>query len=269
MERSKWEYKEIHHSTGCGDYDGHYEITDGRISLCTNDDPEDITDTENSLQQIARLLNETGCKFYSNNALELEQHIDIMKQSQEIDELQARCERYEKALKEVRGKTIEAIFPHLPVESMASQKIMEIEQVVTEALSGEGEKGAAPVIEQGAVWVKAGERLPGWAQVVKWRDETGKKLPGMSAVSDLSDQYPTSLEGFEWLYESAGEKEDIKDGKDLTAYYQKVESAIGFATWLTKNSWGRLKDEQWMSTFTKEVAPITELYQRFEKEGKQ
>jgi DNA repair exonuclease SbcCD ATPase subunit len=63
-----------------------------------------------------------------------------------------------------------------------------------------------------------------------------------------------------------GEKEDIKDGKQLTVYYQKVESAISFATWLTINSWGRLKEEEWMSTFTKEVAPITELYQRFEKE---
>lgn len=98
MEQSKWEYRENFHGTGCGDYDGCYEVTDGHIFLCTNDDPEDITDTENSLQQIARLLNESGCKFYSNNVLELEHYIERQKQQYEIEDLRAKCEKYEDLL---------------------------------------------------------------------------------------------------------------------------------------------------------------------------
>lgn len=106
---NKWEYRENFHSTGCGDYDGCYEVTDGHIFLCTNDDPEDIAETENSLQQIARLLNESGCKFYSNNALEMKQHIEILELGYKIEELQARVDRYGAALREIRsGK----VLPH-------------------------------------------------------------------------------------------------------------------------------------------------------------
>jgi hypothetical protein len=102
MGQNKWEYRENFHSTGCGDYDGQYEITDGKIFICTADDPEDITENENALQQIARLFNESGCKFYSNNALELKQHIEIQELGYKINDLQAKCERYEKALRVIQ-----------------------------------------------------------------------------------------------------------------------------------------------------------------------
>src|SRR6478752_1320200 len=130
---SKWEYRENFHSTGCGDYDGNYEITDGHILLCTNDDPEDVTETENVLQQIARLLNESGCKFYSNNVLELNQHIEIQKQKYEIDDLQAKCDRYEKALKEIR-------YVHKSSDSSAAWQLNQAQNIAIEALNGEGVK---------------------------------------------------------------------------------------------------------------------------------
>jgi hypothetical protein len=133
MEQSKWEYRENFHSTGCGDYDGCYEVTDGNIFLCTNDDPEDVTETENSLQQIARLMNESGCKFYSNNVLELNQHIEIQKQKYEIEDLQAKCDRYEKALKMVSDRiNNDGVSPQYKIEC--------IKPIITEAIAVDGEK---------------------------------------------------------------------------------------------------------------------------------
>jgi len=135
MGQNKWEYRENFHSTGCGDYDGQYEITDGKIFICTADDPEDITENENALQQIARLLNESGCKFYSNNALEIKQYIEIQELGYKIDELQAKFDRYQSLLQVVHQKAKEGIFPHLPVETMGAQKCVEIDAVLNEAIS--------------------------------------------------------------------------------------------------------------------------------------
>jgi hypothetical protein len=70
---------------------------------------------------------------------------------------------------------------------------------------------AIAVPQQGLVWVKTTERLPGWAQVVKWRHEAGEELPGMSTVSDLTDNGFASLEGFEWF-----EWFDEGAGKEVT-----------------------------------------------------
>ncbi len=41
-----------------GDYDGHYEITDGKITLYVKDD-----DNEEPLQKVVDALNNSGCKF--------------------------------------------------------------------------------------------------------------------------------------------------------------------------------------------------------------
>lgn len=68
--RKVWQYKENFYSTGCDDYDGHYEVTNGHISLCTTDDPEDITETENTLHMVVDALNHSGCKFYVNTLTE-------------------------------------------------------------------------------------------------------------------------------------------------------------------------------------------------------
>lgn len=98
-----WEYKEHFHAIGMtGDYDGYYEVTNGNISLCTNDDPEDITETENTLQRVANALNESGCKFYCNTTTEHKLHVENMELRYKIDDLrdqaQAMADALEKAL---------------------------------------------------------------------------------------------------------------------------------------------------------------------------
>lgn len=76
--RKSWEYKEYFHQTGGDDWDGHYEVTNGDISLCTTDDPDDITANENTLHVVATALNLSGCKFYVNTATEHALHIENM-----------------------------------------------------------------------------------------------------------------------------------------------------------------------------------------------
>lgn len=48
---------------------------------------------------------------------------------------EARAERMEKALREIKFKATSAIFPHLPVETVAAQVCIEIEQLATETLT--------------------------------------------------------------------------------------------------------------------------------------
>ena len=130
---NKWEYKENFHKIPMSeDYDGHYEVTNGKISLCTIDDPEDLTDSLNTLQRVANALNDSGCKFYCNTTTEHALHIENMA-------LKAKIERYEAALKELirlknlkdkEGKTYE----YLVKQPLAWK-------AATEALSaGEGNK---------------------------------------------------------------------------------------------------------------------------------
>lgn len=77
--QNKWEYKECF-SKGYmeDDYSGHYEVTNGDIALCTIDDPEDITETANGLQLVAKALNESGCKFFVNTSAETTLHNENM-----------------------------------------------------------------------------------------------------------------------------------------------------------------------------------------------
>lgn len=84
------------------DKDFVYEITNGPISLCVNEDDmpgEDYGEDIPLLNQVVDALNKSGIPFHSENKLELDQHITIMEQSCEIDELQAKYNRYEAALK--------------------------------------------------------------------------------------------------------------------------------------------------------------------------
>lgn len=97
--KPSWEYKEHFHAIGMtGDYDGHYEVTNGDISLCTNDDPEDITETENTLQRVAKSLNESECKFYCNTTTEHKLHIENMELRYKIDDLRDQAQRMADAL---------------------------------------------------------------------------------------------------------------------------------------------------------------------------
>lgn len=57
------------------------EITNGPITLCVNDDGE-----EEDMQAIVDALNKPDVKWYSNNKLELDQHIEIMQLQVERDQ---------------------------------------------------------------------------------------------------------------------------------------------------------------------------------------
>lgn len=66
------DWKLIGHSyqiADTGDYDGHYEITNGKISLFTGDDDEE------SLQPIVDSLNNSGCNFYQDDWFEYENNM--------------------------------------------------------------------------------------------------------------------------------------------------------------------------------------------------
>lgn len=58
-----------HQIADTGDYDGHYEITNGKISLLTKDDDDE------ALQPIVNALNDSKCKFYQDDWLEFENKI--------------------------------------------------------------------------------------------------------------------------------------------------------------------------------------------------
>lgn len=62
-----WELKgHSHQIADTGDYDGHYEITNGKISLLTKDDDDE------ALMPIIDALNNSGCKFYQDDWFEFE-----------------------------------------------------------------------------------------------------------------------------------------------------------------------------------------------------
>ena len=52
-----------------GDYDGHYEITNGKISLLTKDDDEE------ALQPVVDAFNNSGCRFYQDDWFEFENKV--------------------------------------------------------------------------------------------------------------------------------------------------------------------------------------------------
>jgi hypothetical protein len=63
----KWELKgHSHQIADTGDYDGYYEITNGKISLLTKDDDDE------ALQPVVDALNNSGCKFYQDDWIEFE-----------------------------------------------------------------------------------------------------------------------------------------------------------------------------------------------------
>ena len=78
----------------------------------------------------------------------------------------------------------------------------------------------------GAVWVKASERLPGWAKFVEWRYEN-KVSAGKDTVLGIAKRGIEYFQLLEWLDESA-----------TTDYQQVKESdAVEFAEWMEINRW--------------------------------
>jgi hypothetical protein len=67
MAQQTWELKgNFHQIADTGDYDGYYEITNGKISLLTKDDDDE------ALQPIVDALNNSGCRFIQDDWIEFE-----------------------------------------------------------------------------------------------------------------------------------------------------------------------------------------------------
>lgn len=68
-----------------GDYDGCYEITDGRISIFSKDDDDE------ALQEVVEALNGSDCSFYQDDWIEMENRMlkdDIRHLRERIAELE-------------------------------------------------------------------------------------------------------------------------------------------------------------------------------------
>lgn len=83
------EWKLIPHSyqiADTGDYGGHYELTDGKTTLITYDDPYD----ETTVKAIVKSLNDSGCSFYCQESDALGMELSFAKQDvKELRELNA------------------------------------------------------------------------------------------------------------------------------------------------------------------------------------
>ena len=82
----------FHQIADTGDYDGCYEITNGKISIFTKDDGDD------GLDEVVNALNESGCEFQLDDSKEFELHLA----KQEIKELQAKVKELEWILEGLR-----------------------------------------------------------------------------------------------------------------------------------------------------------------------
>lgn len=58
-----------HQIADTGDYDGRYEITNGKISIFTQDDDDEALDT------VVSALNDSGCRFYLDDWAEFENRL--------------------------------------------------------------------------------------------------------------------------------------------------------------------------------------------------
>lgn len=71
MEKTN-EWKIVAHShqiADTGDYDGCYELTNGKVSIYTQNEIDD------ELQPVIDALNDSGCDFYLDDSVEFELHI--------------------------------------------------------------------------------------------------------------------------------------------------------------------------------------------------
>jgi hypothetical protein len=82
------EWKLIGHShqiADTGDYDGCYEITNGKVSLYTKDDDED------ALNAVVKALNDSDCKFFLDDSDKFELYMEKM----ENERLRSKLELFE------------------------------------------------------------------------------------------------------------------------------------------------------------------------------
>jgi hypothetical protein len=146
MEQSKWQL--ILHEDCEYPY---YEITNGPVSLIANCGfvGEDDADEENIFRRVFDALDQSGIAFHSGNPLELKQHIEIQKLKYEMEALQAKCERYEAALRDIE-QPVAYLIRKADAEGAAidghaamqlSSNVYFLQSIANEALSaGEGGK---------------------------------------------------------------------------------------------------------------------------------
>lgn len=135
MEQNKWEVKSHSHQIAdTGDYDGYWEITNGKIHICTKDDGPDMPDI---LQEVADLLTKTECDFWVNNLKEIDLHFECEGLKLQLTEAQARCDRYEQALKDIE----------LVGHGGTPFSIAECKRIASKALAWDGEKQVEKAIE--------------------------------------------------------------------------------------------------------------------------
>lgn len=160
MEQNKWEVKSHSHQIAdTGDYDGHWEITNGEISICTKDDGDDM---DVILKEVADLLNKTEITFYADNPKEIDLHFECEGLKIQFSELQAKCDRYESLLKRMQHlQPIWLYQGHIkPEHEGEALALANLSSEINEALSaGEGEKEVKP--EAGANgWISVEDQLP-------------------------------------------------------------------------------------------------------------
>lgn len=100
----------LYQITDTGDYDGHYEITNGKISLLTRDDDDE------SLRPIVDALNDSCCKFYQDDWLEFENKIfkdENAELRERVKELESQLTKYREAL-ELVLQSLQSRRPHTP-----------------------------------------------------------------------------------------------------------------------------------------------------------
>lgn len=98
METKKW--KLIGHShqiADTGDYDGHYEVTNGKISLLTKDDDDE------AIQPIVDALNDSGAIFYQDDFFEFENRAI----KQELEQLKERTTSQQQTIERLRERNNE------------------------------------------------------------------------------------------------------------------------------------------------------------------
>lgn len=78
-----------------GDYDGFWEITNGKISLCTTDDEDD---TEEVLGRIVKVINDSGIKFFLDDSEAQGFYYEGLGYKQQLQYAEAKAERLVKAL---------------------------------------------------------------------------------------------------------------------------------------------------------------------------
>jgi hypothetical protein len=169
MEQNKWEFKQHSYQIGdTGDYDGWNEITNGVISLGTKDDDEETVEV---LQGLINSLNAWDIDLYDPKADDL---------TEENAALQAKVDRYEKALREIAKSSLAAGQPSFmwqANEALAGEKEAAIEKIchtIADEVAKDADTAEAYLRKEGVDVEKVKED----AKFIAWLAELAALLHG-------------------------------------------------------------------------------------------